>query len=183
MYWLDIAILGVLLLAAVFGAQSGLLGQVARLLALALALYGSVQLNGAVTGWLEPSFPPEAAAWLPQLIAYAVVFLAIYVSLLALTMLLEHGVKVAQMQGVNRSLGAVLGVVKAGLIVGLVVLGLTTYLPSVCGETIEKSSLAVFLRQSVQRTFDAVPQPYRDNILAQLRQLEELGAGEGRPTE
>jgi uncharacterized membrane protein required for colicin V production len=174
MYWLDIAILAVVILATLLGVRTGFVGQVARLLALGVALFGAVRLNAWATPLLERSVFQEAVfadapAWLPRATAYAAVFLAIYVVLLSITLLLERGVRAAQVQWLNRTLGAGLGALKAGLILGILFLAAAAYAPDLSQEPLDKSSLAPHLSGGVKRLFEAVPEEYRESLLAQLR--------------
>ena len=173
MNWLDIAIMTILALAALLGARTGLVGQIARLAALVTGVYGAIRLNDRVSPLLAEAMP-EAPDWLAQTLAYAFVFLVIYALLLTITLLLERGVKVASMQGLNRFLGSALGAIKAGLILGLVFLALAAYLPDICGQTLQRSVLAHYLSGGAQRLVDAIPEEYKDGLRAQLRQLEGL---------
>jgi uncharacterized membrane protein required for colicin V production len=174
MNWLDTAILAVLGLAAFFGARSGFVGQVARLLTLGLAIYGTLRLNAWATSLLAEAVLAGASPWLVRVTAYAAVFLIIYVVLHTITLFLERGVKAAQMQGLNRILGAFLGAAKAALILGAIFLGLTTFAPEASQVPLEQSSLAPVLRNGADRLFQAIPVEYRDGFWAQLRQLDVL---------
>jgi membrane protein required for colicin V production len=173
MNWLDTAILAVLALAGLLGARTGLVGQVARLAALVAGLYGAIRFNDRVTPLLAEAVV-DAPPWLAQALAYAVVFLAIYAVLLTVTILLERGVKVARMQWMNRILGSALGAAKAGLLLGLLFLALHTYLPEFYPDTLKGSTLVPYLSASARKVVDAIPEEYRDNLRAQLRQLEGL---------
>jgi uncharacterized membrane protein required for colicin V production len=173
MNWLDTAILAVVGLAALLGARTGFVGQVARLLALAAGLFGAIRLNDQVAPPLADALV-DAPPWLAQALAYAVVFLVIYAGLLTVTLLLERAVKVVRMQWLNRLLGLALGAAKAGVLLGLLFLALTAYWPDVCRDVRDRSPLATFLTMGARKLVDAVPAEYRDNLQAQLRQLEGL---------
>src|SRR5205823_265913 len=116
----------------------------------------------------------DAPAWLTQALAFAVIFLIIYALLLTITLLLERGVRVARMQWLNRILGAGLGAGKAGLLLGFLFLGMTAYLPDLGPDALERSNLARFLSAGAQKLVEAIPEEYRDNLRAQLQQLEAL---------
>jgi uncharacterized membrane protein required for colicin V production len=174
MYWLDTAIVIALVLAALLGARTGFVGQVARLLALGVALFGAIRLNAWATPLLEQGVFQEALfadapAWLPRATAYAAVFLVIYVILLSITLLVEHGMRAAQVQWLNRTLGAGLGAFKAALLLGILGLAAAAYAPELCQEPLERSTLAPHLSGGVKRLFEAVPEEYRESLLAQLR--------------
>jgi membrane protein required for colicin V production len=180
MYWLDTVILAVLALAALWGARTGLVGQAARLVALGVAIFGAIRLNDRVTPLLAGALT-DAPAWAAQALAYAAVFLVIYATLITITLLLEHGVEAARMQWMNRLLGAGLGAIKAGVVLGFFFLGLVTYLPEVSKETLDRSALAVSLTAGARKICDAIPEEYRENLRAQLRHLEGLQGGGKRP--
>jgi len=173
MHWLDTIIVAVLALAALLGARSGLVGQLARLVALVVAIFGAIRLNEQVTPVIASALT-DAPAWLVQALAFAVVFLVIYAILLTITLLLERGVRVARMQWLNRILGAGLGAGKAGLLLGLLFLAVASYLPNLSPEAIERSGLARFLTAGAQRAVDAIPDEYRESLRAQLEHLETL---------
>jgi uncharacterized membrane protein required for colicin V production len=178
MHWLDITILVVLALAALLGARSGFLGQLVRLVAVALGLYAAARLNDSASAWLEEHTPSEQLPWLPHVAAFVGVFVAVLLVGLGLAALLENGVKAAKLQGINYIFGAAFGCVKAGAVVGLLALALATYLPSASQEVLDDSSLAPFLSRGVQRGFDVFPQSLKDNVLAQLHALEDFGRSE-----
>src|SRR5262245_58368398 len=116
MYWLDTAILAVLLLGAAFGALSGLLWQVARLVGFVITFYAAILPNDPAASFLKASFMQDAEPWACRLVAYILVFLLIYLIILLLTFLLERALRASRLQTMNRVLGALLGAVKAGLI-------------------------------------------------------------------
>ena len=130
-----------------------------------------------MTAWLHKGLPEGAADWAPRVLAYVAVFLVIYLAFLALTLLLEQGVKVVQMQWLNRALGALLGALKAGLILGLALLGAVHFLPDASGAAVDRSELAPFLTEGVRRLFDTIPEHYREQVTDQLRLLEGLAQG------
>jgi membrane protein required for colicin V production len=171
MYWLDIAILAVLTLAALLGARTGFVGQMARLVALAAGLYGAFRLHDRVVPLLEQSLLTEGPAWLVHAAAYAVVFLAIYAVLLTLTLFLDRGVRAAQSRWLDRSLGAILGAVKAGLVLGLLLIVLTAFAPDLGQEVTEQSSLAPRLGAGTQALFQVIPVEYRESWQAQIRSV------------
>jgi membrane protein required for colicin V production len=181
MYWLDTAILIVLALAALLGARSGFVGQVARLLTLGVSLYGTIRLNEPATRLLAESVLSGADGWLARGAAYVIVFLAIYVVLLAVTLFLERGVRAAQMQWLNRLMGAALGAVKAALVLGVVFLGLVHFAPDFSQAPLERSYLASYLSEGAQRVLRAIPAEYREKVWSQVREWEATEEAEPQP--
>jgi membrane protein required for colicin V production len=171
MYWLDIAILAVLALAALLGARTGFVGQLVRLVSLAVGLYGTIRLHDRVTPLLEQSVLAEEPAWLIHGAAYAVVFLTIYAVLLTLTLFLDRGVRAAQTRWLDRILGAILGAVKAGLILGLLLVALTTLAPEISQEVTERSSLAPRLGVGAQTLLRIIPEEYRNSLQAEIKSM------------
>jgi uncharacterized membrane protein required for colicin V production len=169
MYWLDTAILAVLALATVLGARTGLVRQVARLVALGVALYGSIRLHESVVTLLGQSVLPDAPSWAVEAAAYGGVFLLIYVALYSLALFLDRGVRAAQARWLDRTLGAAFGAAKAGAILGVIFLGLAAFAPGLSQDVAERSALVPRLTAAVQGAFNALPEQYRESLLAQLR--------------
>src|SRR5437588_6429560 len=106
MYWLDTTIVIVVAAGALFGAVSGLLLQLARLVGFAVALYAAIIFNDQATALLHQGFARDAEPWVTRVLGYVLVFLAVYLTIFVLTVVLERGVKAARLQAVNRLLGA-----------------------------------------------------------------------------
>src|SRR5262245_14804158 len=98
MYWLDTTILAILGIGAIFGALSGLLMQLARIVGFGVALYAAVYFNEAATLLLQRYVIQDADGTAARLVAYAVVFLAVYLSIFFVSLLLERGLKSVRLQ-------------------------------------------------------------------------------------
>src|SRR5262249_45430330 len=88
--------------------------------------------------------------------------------------LLERGMAAVRLQPLNCLLGAALGVVKAGLILGAVCLGLASYPHPATKEVMDRSTLAPALAEAVQLVTVAVPQEYKDWLSSGLQSLRDL---------
>jgi membrane protein required for colicin V production len=164
MHWLDCTILAILAAAAVLGAYTGLLMQLFRLVGFAVALYAATCLHAAVSNWLHDTVMHNADSQVCTAVAFAGLFLAVYLGIFFATWLLERGVNAAQLQYLNRGLGALLGVVKMSLIVGAVCYGLQQLPFDQTREIIEDSLMAPILARCVQHTLTAVPTDYQTEM-------------------
>jgi len=173
MHWIDNTIVAVLAVAAVLGAYSGVLMQLCRWLGFAAAIYAAAALNGGVSAWLLEATAGKADERTCMFGAYGLVFIGIYLAIFLLTLLLERCVKVAQLQYLNRGLGAVLAVVKMGLVVGAVCYGLQELPHEGIHEALEDSSMAPMLVKSVEQAVQAVPAEYKTELVNRWNQVRE----------
>jgi uncharacterized membrane protein required for colicin V production len=173
-YWLDTAILAVVATGAVFGALSGLLWQVARVVGFAAAVYASIYLNDWAARTLQEVVLDGADARLAMVLAYLLVFLAIYLTFFCLTVVLERAMKAVRLQPLNRLFGAGLGAVKAGLLLGALFLGMASYPHPSTREMLDRSLLAPRLAQGAQALLVAVPQEYKDWLADGVQSLRDI---------
>ena len=171
MYWLDTTILAVLGVGALFGALSGLLMQLARLVGFAVALYAAIALNDSTTALLQQSFVQDAEPLVARILAYVFVFLAVYLSIFLTTVALERGMKAARLQAVNRLLGAMLGVAKLGLLLGAIFLGIRHYPNPATQEIVRRSALAPVLAQGTESLVVALASEFNDDLRGGLDDL------------
>src|SRR5262249_58866895 len=122
MHWLDFVLLLILAVGAFLGARSGLLWQVARVLPFFLAIYFCIPHHTAVAGWLLQTLR-GASPTVTWLLAYLVTFLSVYAVCLFITYVLEKALRAAKLKPVDRVFGALIGIIKAGLLAGGVPLG------------------------------------------------------------
>src|SRR5262249_32660823 len=161
-YWLDTVILAILAIGAIFGAMSGFLWQVARVASIGVAIYASIYLNDWATQLLQEIALQGADPRIAMVLGYLLVFVAIYIFFFCGTLLLERGMMVVRLEPLNRFLGAVLGMVKAGLILGAIFLGMASYPHANTQEMMDHSTLAPALADGMQVVIVAIPQEYKD---------------------
>src|SRR5262249_21173018 len=118
MYWLDSTILAVLAVAAVLGAYSGLLMQGFRLIGFPGSLDRAICLHAWAADHLRDTLMRGAEPQACHTVGFAGVFLGIYLGIFLVTLFLQRSVRAAQLQAVNRGLGALLGVLKMSLLLG-----------------------------------------------------------------
>ncbi len=185
MYWLDTTIFAILALGAIFGALSGLLLQLARLVGFAVALYTTLRVNEPAADVLQRSFVRDAEPWVARALAYVGVFLLVYLTIFIGTLVLERGMRAVRLQALNRLLGALLGAVKAALLLGAIFMGVLNYPHPATQEMMRKSALAPLLARGTETLVSALAWEYRqevqdgiDNATKALREaVEEPEAG------
>ena len=171
MYWLDTTILAILGIGAVFGALSGLLMQLARLVGFAVALYAAIFFNDGATALVQQSFVQDAEPLVARIVAYVVVFLVVYLSIFLTTVTLERGMKAVRLQVVNRVLGALLGAAKLGLLLGAIFLGIRHYPSAATREMMRRSALAPVLAQGTENLVVALAAEYHQDLREGLDDL------------
>jgi membrane protein required for colicin V production len=80
--------------------------------------------------------------WLAEIFAFLIIFFAVLILFSIAGRIARKLMKVAGLSGFDRFLGALLGVVKGGLVVAVVLMGLTAFKPT--SEMLEKSELAPY---------------------------------------
>jgi membrane protein required for colicin V production len=174
LYWLDSAILAVLLIGFVFGALSGFVWQVARVASIGLAIYAAIYLNEWAAGLLQDLALQGADPRVAMVLAYLLVFIAIYLIFFSATLLVERGMTAVRLQPLNRLLGGGLGALKAGLLLGAVFLGMASYPHARTQEFLDRSLLAPPLAETMQLVIVAVPREYKDWLCSGLNNLRDL---------
>jgi membrane protein required for colicin V production len=175
MHWLDLTILVVLAIGAIFGARSGLLWQVARLVTFGVALYACIYYHQAAQD-LMAAYLTDASPLLLSGLSYVVTFLAVYLVLYGITLLLERGLKRTRLKTLDRILGAGFGFTKAALLIGAVLMGLAIYPTDQTDAVLANSLLSPMLLQGMRAVTIAVPQEYRDQLNASLERIKKEGA-------
>jgi membrane protein required for colicin V production len=173
MHWLDTTILALLVLGALFGARSGFLRQVGRVVGFVVALYGAVYFHEWAANVLQEVFLQDADPRVARVLAYLVVFVVIAAAFFSALFLLERGVARSRLQPINRSLGAGLGAAKIALILGAIFLGMAYYPHPRTQELLQKSVLAPALAHGVDALLIAVPQEYKQELSSGLANLRE----------
>ena len=169
MYWLDTAIVAVLLIGAAFGALTGFLWQIARIAGLGLALYCCLMFNDTASEIIQRDFLQGADPNLAKGIAYIVVFAAVYLACYFVALLLDQTIRAVHLQAMDRLLGAVVGVLKMGLVAAAVCFGLMQYPHPRTKEWIEQSTLAPIMAQGMDYALLAIPEEYKEEFTNNVR--------------
>ncbi|SRR6266536_4359326 len=162
MYWLDFVLLLVLGIGAFLGARSGLLWQVARIVTFFLAVYACIHYHGIAAGWLLQHLRAESPV-VPWLLAYLVTFLSVYAVCMLITYVLERMLRAAKLKPMDRLLGAGVGILKAGLLAGAILMGVAVYDPDADGALAE-SKVAPVLLKSMRVVIVAVPDDFKKSL-------------------
>jgi len=117
--WLDYALLAVILLSTLIGVLRGLVKEVMSLLGWVLA------------GWAAFYFSADFSLFLKNFVnhdglRYALAFLSLFIGVLVVSMLVNHLVSrlvhLSGLKGIDRTLGALFGALRGGLVVVVLVL-------------------------------------------------------------
>jgi membrane protein required for colicin V production len=173
MHWLDVVILSLLGLGAALGFWSGLIMQIARLVSLGLSIYLTFLLHEPVTQLLHTRVAPEANVSLLRAIAYIGIFLAVYVTLFAVSRLLYKVVRATKLEFLDRLAGAALGAVKMLLIVAPASALLAYLALPATEEWMRDSAIAPALARGVDRALEMVPEHYRTEAHDSFEQVRQ----------
>ncbi|TDO92220.1 membrane protein required for colicin V production [Halanaerobium saccharolyticum] len=121
--FLDVIILVIILFFAFNGFRRGFIDQTSTILGLLAALFVAVKQYQYFTQFLEPYL--DLSISLLQFISFAVIFIVVNIVIHVLGITLKKIVDSIFLQPVDRGLGFLLGLVKGGIIIYLLVLILT----------------------------------------------------------
>jgi membrane protein required for colicin V production len=173
MHWLDVVLLVLVGLGAALGFWSGLVTQVARLLSLGVALWATMVLNEPVTRLLHERIAPTTSTSVLHVIGYVVVFLAVYVTLFALSRLVYKLVRAGKLVVLDRLAGAVLGVLKMVLILAPVCALVDFVALPATEEWMSRSALAPVFAKGTRAALDLVPESYKTQAQDSVDQIRE----------
>src|SRR5262249_17017243 len=171
----DMTLLLLFALGAFLGMRRGLIWQVARLVAFGLAIYACIVYHEHVAEWLAP-YMSEQPPLFHKFLAYAVTFLGVVLALFLLTLLVERFVKAVRLKPVDRVLGGVLGLIKAGLLGGTLIMGGALYGGEQFKEAIADSKIAPYLVQFMGEIIVAIPQHLKEQFEEALQRIKAMAA-------
>lgn len=116
----DIILLICFVPALVQGLRKGFISQVIAIISIIAGVCVSARFTASASTWLAQYI--EGSEQVLKVISFALIFIAVIAILAILGRLLEGTVKLIMLGWLNRLLGMVLSLVKAGLIVGLVIM-------------------------------------------------------------
>ena len=116
----DIILLICFVPALVQGLRKGFISQVIAIISIIAGVWVSARFTASASTWLDQYI--EGSEQVLKVISFALIFIAVIAVLAILGRLLEGTVKLIMLGWLNRLLGMVLSLVKAGLIVGLVIM-------------------------------------------------------------
>ena len=140
---LDIILLVILIPAVIQGFRKGLIAQLVSLLSVILGVWLSFRCSDLVCGWILPYLGDVSPA-VVQVIAFVVIMLAVAAGLYLVGKLIQAGLKLVLLGWVDKLFGMVFSLLKAGLLIGLLIILFSTIndkLELVSPEVLDKSIL------------------------------------------
>ncbi len=116
---LDVVLIAVVLVSALFGLLRGLIGVVASMLAWLLAGWAALHYGAGVGRWLSA---PQSATASELFAGYALSFLVVLLAVGLLSWALRQLVKSVGLSGVDRALGLAVGLARGGFVACVMVL-------------------------------------------------------------
>ncbi len=178
MYWLDTVLIIALGVGALLGAMSGLLTQLARVVGLVVALYAAFTFHAWPKAFLETH--TEIQGPIADFLSYIVVFFGFYLAIFWITHLIRKAVRAAKLEPLDRTLGAVFGVGKMGLIAAVFLLGMS-FLPFT-SEMVKRSTVAPALVGCLRAVMAAVPSEQKDQLYDGWKAVQEKAVEQATKT-
>ncbi len=116
----DIIILICFLPAIISGITKGFIEQVIALVSLVLGAWLAFKFSTVVSDWLKPYF--EVSETVLNVISFAVIMVAVVLVLFVLSKILTGVTKLVMLGWLDRLLGLVFALLKAGLIIGILII-------------------------------------------------------------
>ncbi|MBU3720450.1 MAG: CvpA family protein [Burkholderiaceae bacterium] len=157
--WIDLVVIGVVLLSTLLSLFRGLIKEIASLAVWVLAFVGASRLASPaaefVPDWIAPAFQ--------QTVAFVVILLVILLLGRLLTMLLKEMVSAAGISGLDRLLGMGFGLARGGLLVTvLAILAAMTALPT--QPAWRSAQTRPFLELGIRTAAPWLPPPVGDRL-------------------
>ena len=116
----DIIILICFLPAIISGIMKGFIEQAIALVSLILGAWLAFKFSTVVSGWLQPYF--EVSETVLNVISFAVIMVAVVLILFVLSKILTGVTKLVMLGWLDRLLGLVFALLKAGLLIGIAII-------------------------------------------------------------
>lgn len=116
----DIIILICFLPAIISGIMKGFIEQAVALVSLILGAWLAFKFSTVVSGWLQPYF--EVSETVLNVISFAVIMVAVVLVLFVLSKILTGVTKLVMLGWLDRLLGLVFALMKAGLLIGIAII-------------------------------------------------------------
>lgn len=151
---LDIILLICFVPALVQGLRKGFISQVIAIISIIAGVWLSARFSAAVSEWIAQYI--QGSEQVLKVVAFALIFVGVFAGLAVLGRLLEGTVKLIMLGWLNRLLGAVFALLKAGLIIGLIIMAfcsLNNTFHFVSEEVLNQSVLFPPLREAAYTIF------------------------------
>lgn len=166
MNYLDIILLIPLLWGLYRGFSKGLIIEIASVAALFLAVWGGIKFWSIISEWFRNTMEWDWK-YLP-LLSFAVIFMAVLLTVFGVAKLVERLAKAASLGLLNRMVGALFGVLKFGLLLSALIFlaeAVNKNIPVITEETKNKS----FLYTWVQKIAPAIIPGLKKNSILDIR--------------
>ncbi len=158
---LDIILLICFVPALVRGFRKGFISQVIAIISLIAGVWMSARFANVVSTWIAQYI--QGSEQVLKVVAFALIFIVVIAALALLGKLLEGTIKLIMLGWLNRLLGVIFSMLKAGLIIGLVIMAfcsLNSTFGFVSEETLNSSVLFPPLKNMAYSVF-----PYLKELL------------------
>ncbi len=158
---LDIILLICFVPALIQGFRKGFISQVIAIISIIAGVWLSVRFADGVCGWLCQYI--EGSEQVLKVVAFALIFVLVIAALFLVGKLIEGTIKLVMLGWLNRLLGVIFSLLKAGLIVGLVIMAFSSLNETfqfVSEETLSSSVLYPPLKDLAYSVF-----PYLKDLL------------------
>ena len=135
----DWIICGLVLLNVVTAAMQGFFSEALTLAGLVVGYIVAAWRYRGLAEWME-SFLKNV--WLAEVLGFLIIFFAIVILFGVAARIARWVMKQSGLSGLDRFLGAVLGLLKGGLMVAVILMGMTAFTPT--SKLLEKSQLAPY---------------------------------------
>jgi len=135
----DWVIVGVVLFITVAAAFQGFFAEALSIAGLIIGYVVAAWQYQRLAAWLMTFLRNE---WLAEILGFLVIFFAILILFGIAARIARKLMKAAGLSGLDRFLGALLGVLKGGLVVAVVLMGMTAFTPT--SKMLENSQLAPY---------------------------------------
>lgn len=164
MYWLDCVLLVGIGIGALYGARSGFLQQVSRVVGVSVAFYTAFLINDPCARFLLDYILLNTEDYVARILAFLMVFFAVYLVIFYGTRLVQRLIRAVNLDSMDRTLGAVVGAGKMTLLMALLSLGLTHFPNPKTQEVVAQSVLAPSLVTGLHLVVHAIPDYYKDQM-------------------
>lgn len=169
MTWLDITFIGVLCTAAGLGFWSGLMWQLYGLFCLVISYFAAVLLHSLVSRPFEEGLGAGTA----RTVGHAIVFGAVFITSYSLGLLIKRLLRLSPGL-VGRVLGAVLGLIQAAVICGVVAVGLLNYSTGTVKQTAESSKIVMAFAKGANFLTVVIPKDIKEGFKIAKEKSEEV---------
>ena len=160
---LDIILLICFIPAVVQGFRKGFISQVIAIVSIILGTWLSFRFSSSVSAWIAQYI--QGSEQILKIVAFAIIFIAVIAALALIGKIIEGTFKLIMLGWLNRLLGMVFSLLKAGLIIGLIIMAfcsLNETFHFVSDEALDQSVLFPPLKDAAYKVF-----PYLKGLLFQ----------------